>query len=160
MTLPEGVTLQWERLSEITRDLRPLLKRHWTEVEDHKDLLPLDPAWGLMLQYDLLTLLRVLTVRSDGVLVGYLFLFFPPSLHYSTSVISYVERFWLEPSLRKGWLGIQLFKEAETLAREAKAVLMLVPFRTSFLNRRGKGIGAILKRLGYKTEEITYAKVL
>lgn len=155
---PDGITFQWEKLPAIAAELLPLLKLHWEEIEDHKDILPLEPAWELMFSYEIANVLRCFTIRSDGLLVGYIFVMFPPSLHYSVGM-AWVERFWLRPEFRRGWLGIHLFKAAESLARDAGAKLIHIPFRLHFQRERGT-LSKIFSRMGYTLSEAVYVKVL
>ena len=85
MSPPDGVSFQWEKLASIARELLPLLHEHYAEVEEFKDALPLDPAWEALFEYERLGLLHIFTIRSDGILAGYSFVFMPPSLHYAST---------------------------------------------------------------------------
>lgn len=159
MNLPEGVTLQWERLPAISKDLLPLFRQHWQETSQFAESHALDPAWGKLFQYDLLGLLRVFTARCDGLLVGYVFLFLSPSLNSETILLAHIERIYIAPEHRAGWLGVHLFKGAEAMAREVHAASIHVAVKPANAGDK-KDLGVILRRLGYKIAEVTYAKVL
>jgi hypothetical protein len=156
---PDGVSFQWEKLASIARELLPLFREHYAELEEFQDVLPMDPAWEALFEYERLGLLYIFTIRSDGLLVGYSFVFMPPSLHYASTRVAYVERFFLKPEFRHGRLGIHLFKAAEVLARDAGAAMLYVPIRLQFAKDRGT-IGKILERMDYGATETVYAKRL
>lgn len=66
---------------------------------------------------DIQGILRILTVRVEGQLVGYIFAtFFAPPNHRH-EVWAQASMYWLDPVARQGWTGVKLFK---TLIRDAK----------------------------------------
>lgn len=156
MNLPEGITLQWEHLPAVSREILPLFLEHWQETSSYKGLFQLDPAWDRLFAYDLSGLLRVFTARCDSLLVGYAFLFVAPSLNSDAVAFAHVERIYLQPAHRRGWLGVHMVKGAEAMARELKAAVI----HTSDKCSEDRGLGVILRRLGYKPDETVYSKVL
>lgn len=156
---PPDAAFQWELLRDIAKELLPVFRRHHAEVEDFKELAPCEPDWDRLFAAELAGALHVLTVRSDGVLVGYAFLFVLPHLHSVSVLTAQIERFYIEPDFRAGWLGVRLLKEPEAKARELGARFLTVSPRVNFAKERGT-IGRIVERLGYAPIETVYAKPL
>lgn len=155
----DGLAFQWELLRDIAKELLPLFQRHHAEVEDFKEIVPCDPDWDRLFASEMAGALHILTVRSDGTLVGYAFLFVLPHLHSASVLVGQVERFYLEPDFRTGWTGVRLLKEPEARARELGAKTLSISPRMNFAKDRGT-IGRIVERLGYAPIETVYAKPL
>lgn len=152
-------SLQWERLGDIASELPPLFKRHWEELATHKDRVPLEPDWDKYFHLDFDGFLRIITVRDNGLLVGYLFLILGPGLHYASTLHAHVDMYWIDPLYRAGFFGIKLFKEAERYCKEMGVQRVAVSEKVHFLRERG-GIGVIFKRLGYAPQDILWAKYI
>lgn len=155
----DGITLQWERVSTLAKEITPLFREHWREIALYQDSVPLEPNWDLYFQYEILGLLQVLTVRADGLLVGYVFLIITPHLHYASTIYAHCDMFWLRPSFRRGLLGYQMLKQAVEKAEALKVTVMYVAIKKHFLKSRGT-IGKLLERLGFSAEETVYYKQL
>lgn len=155
----DGITLQWERITGLAKEIAPLFRQHWQEIAIFQDEISLDPNWDLYFQFDIAGLLHVLTVRADGVLVGYAFLLLTPHLHYASTLYAHFDMFWLKPAFRRGWLGIKMLKEAERRARELKATVIHAQIKLHFLKERGT-LARLFDRLGYTAVETNYSKLL
>jgi GNAT superfamily N-acetyltransferase len=155
----DGLTLQWERVTGLAKEISPLFREHWDEIALFKDSVALEPNWDLYFQYDILGLLHVLTVRADGVLVGYAFLIISPHLHYASTRYAHFDMFWLRPAFRKGLLGYRLLKESVVKAKELKADVMYAAVKRHFKEDRGT-VGKLLERLGFEAQETVYYKLL
>lgn len=153
----DGITLQWERVSVLAKELSLLFREHWREIALFQDSVPLEPNWDLYFQYEIAGLLHVLTVRADGLLVGYVFLIFSPHLHYASTIYAHCDMFWLKPAFRRGLLGYRMLKQAVEYAAERQAKVMYVSTKRHFLGNR---VGKLLERLGFSAEETVYYKQL
>ncbi len=153
----EQPSFAWERFANIAGELPPLFIRHWREIALNQDKILLDPNWEAYLKLDLAEILRVLTVRSDGRLVGYHFVHVFPHLHYASTLWAQSDMFWLDPDYRSGWTGYRLLKLVRDTLKENGIKVHYLPAKLHFENER---IGRIVKRLGYKPIEMTYAQVL
>ena len=151
--------LQWERLWSLAKELPPLFKKHYDELATHKDRIALDPDWEKYSALDFDGNLRILTVRDNGMLVGYLFLIVGPGLHYAGTLQAQVDLYWLDPLYRAGWLGVKLMTETERYCRELKVSRLFISEKQHFARDRG-GIGVIFKRLRYEVQDIVWAKHL
>lgn len=154
-----GLTYQWENFRVIARELPPLFKCHWKEIALNQEHIPLDPDWDRYFALDLAGILRCLTVRDGTTLVGYIFFFVFPHLHYASSCWAQSDIFWLDPLYREGWAGIRMFKTAEKQLQEWGAKVVTINVKLHFEASRGT-IGKLLERLGYKPVETTYSKLI
>ena len=121
--------------------------------------MPLEPAWDRYFDMALVRQLHCLTVRDNGVLVGYLFVVVCPHLHYASTLWAQTDLFWLDPAYRSGFTGVRMFKEMEKKLREFKVKVVYINAKLHFESDRGT-IGKIFERLGYKAVEIAYSKYL
>lgn len=138
----------------------PLFKRHWLEIGVNRDQVPLDPDWARYFDYDLLGLLRTLTVRSNGALVGYVVILVGPHMHYASTLWAQYDLYWLDPAYRQGWSGVKMFTEAERALREWGVKVVNINMKIHFdLSNDGR-MRKLLARLGYKPRDVVYAKVL
>ena len=146
------ITLQQERLTDIIDELQPLITVHWAEVTG--DGPPLDPNWTAFRTLDADGIVRVLTVRSDAELVGYIIFILCPALHYRTVLLAHDDAFYLKPEHRKGTLGIRMFKEAEKmLAADGVDRIM-------YHEKHKAPMGKILDYLDYVPRETIWFKDL
>lgn len=144
----------------IARELLPLFRKHWRELAVHKDVVPLDPNWDLMMQQSVHGVLHVLTVRADDVLVGYIFTIVSPHTHYKSTLHALIDMFWLDPKYRKGWLGMRMFRENEKHLQKLGVVRVIVSEKLHWLSGRDRRVRVIFRRLGLKAFEVVYTKLL
>jgi GNAT superfamily N-acetyltransferase len=128
---------------------------HWREASLEKDRL--DPDWDLYYAWDLQGQLRILTVRHEGLLVGYLFMLLSTHVDHKTILYAQAEKFWLDPVFRQGWTGVRIFKEAVKAATEWGAKEFAVPVELHVMDGR---LANMLKRLGFRAVETIYSRRL
>jgi hypothetical protein len=155
-TQPE-IVFAWEKVSALAREIKPLFRQHWWEIALNKDEVPLDPDWERYLTFEMAGILHVLTVRSEGALIGYVFVCVGPHLHYASTTWAVVDMFWLNPVHRFGWTGVTMFRRLEEKMRELNVRVLHVSEKLHF---KGGRVGVIFKRLGYRPIEQIWAKVL
>lgn len=153
---------QWEPFSHLAREITPLFAAHWREIALNQDDIPLDPDFDRYLQCELAGLLHVLTARDAKTarLVGYVFAFIGPHLHYVSTRWCMGDMFYLQPEYRVGWNGVRLVKafEAGAAARGAKIIHLVEKLHFIESHRHGLKVGSLLEFLGYSPIEQTYAK--
>ncbi len=154
LSAPAAPEFAWERFNAIAHELPPLFVQHRRELWLYPDV-PLDPDWDKYYALDIAGTLRVLTVRANGALVGYLFGLFGPHLHSAHTLHSGVDMFWLDPVYRQGWTGFKLFKEFLRASKECGVVVANVHVRTGFADGR---VGKLLVRLGFTPIEVNYSR--
>lgn len=153
---PARPELRWERFGYFANELPPLFARHWREIALNQDKVPLDPNWDRYYEYDLLNILQTLTVRSNGVLVGYVFMLVHPHLHYASTLWAQSDIFWLDPAYRSGWTGVRMFKEVEAGMRKLGVKVVMLNEKLHFDSR----VGELFKRLGFTHTENIFSKYL
>lgn len=154
VSAPAQPEIAVEPLHAISRELTPLFVRF--HQEQGKDGVELDPDWDALLRMTVQGGLRIVTVRQDGVLVGFILntvgapLFYRGTLHAST--IAY----WLDPALRSGWFPIKLMRRNVELLREWGVKRAFIAVDVRFKDGR---MGKVFERLGYHIHETHYAQV-
>lgn len=147
------ITYQWEQFPALVREIAPLFRAHWQEIATNKADVPLDPNYDLFCQYALAGVLHVLTVRADGVLVGYVFAMIGPHLHYESTLWCHVDMFWLDPQYRSGWTGVRMFFELLRWCREKNARVVSVVEKLHFRNKHNRRVERLFRYLGFKPIE-------
>lgn len=152
---PAALEYRWERFLQIKDELPPLFIRHWREIALNQEDVRLDPDWDKFTMLDINGTLRILTVRDNGILVGYLFGLFGSHLHYASTPHGHADMFWLDPAYRQGWAGVRMFKELLRQAKEWGIVKITVPIKLHYMNAR---VGKLLERLGFTAIETVYSR--
>lgn len=119
--------------------------------------MTLDPDWDRAIKLDLAGILRIMTVRHEGALVGFCFNYVISSLLYAGLEWATTEGFWLDPLYREGSAGIRLFKENEVGLRKMNVAGHTIEIMSHIAADRGT-VGKILNRLGYEIVGHTYGK--
>ena len=152
--------ITFEPFYVIARELPPLFRRHWREMGLHKELIPLDPNWDLMMQQSLNGILHVLTVRDEERLVGYIFNVVGPHNHFKTTLHAYLDMFWLDPAYRRGLTGLKMFRENEKHLRKLGVVRILAGETLHWHSKRNRQLRVLFRYLGFKAHEIMFSKLL
>lgn len=136
-----------ESFAEAAEELAPLFFLHWEERREPQDP-PLDMAWPVYFQMEEQGILRLVTARYDGVIVGYFVMNVMPHPSRQAEISAYEEGWYIHPAFRGQ--GARLLKEAEQYAGELGAAKLYVnmPLRAEKL----------MNRKGYKMDEVTYVK--
>lgn len=156
---PHNLVWNWERFGLIAGEFPPLFKRHWREIALNQDKVPLEPDWNGYLKLDVSGILRVLTVRANGLLVGYHFVLVFPHLHYASTLWAQSDMFWLDPAYRTGWTGYRLLKLVRDTLKENGVKVHAINIKLHVEAERGT-LGVLFKRLGYKPVETVFSQFL
>ena len=143
-----------ESFYEARNELVPLFVRF--HAEQGKDGIELDPDWDQLLRMTAAGVLRVVTVRDEGTLVGFMLNVVNRPLFYGAlhgSTIAY----WLDPVYRAGWFPVKLFRRNLDFLKEWGCVRVFIAADTGYKDGR---MGRVFERLGYHVHETHYAKVL
>jgi len=147
----------WENLGAILREVAPLARRHAAEVPRQETF---EPDWERYIAYQAVGCMHVLTARNDGFLIGYVMVFVGPHLHYANTMWANISDPFLDSLYRSGWTGMAMLKEAERKARELGAKFVDFTENTAYHNPSGRGLGVVLKRLGYEPRDTVWTKRL
>jgi GNAT superfamily N-acetyltransferase len=130
---------------------------HWRELALHKDVFVCAPDWDRYYALDVSGALRILTVRFEGQLIGYLFALYVTHPHSMSTHVARVDTYWLDPVHRQGWTGVRMFKELLRQSKEWGSLFVVASIECHFMGMRA---GKLLERLGFEQTEIVYSRKL
>ncbi len=143
-----------ETLFDVIEEVQPLLEAHYAELTRHKDVVKLDPRWGVYSALEKAGAFVVLTARDSGKLVGYSAYFLNAHLHYAGLVVAQSDVFFIVPEHRKGSTPVRFLRYCEQWLKEAGAMKIVYHCKTS------NNFAPILHHLGFQDEEVMTAKLL
>lgn len=148
------IEFEAERPSLVREEMQALLLAHWHEIALNKDVVPLDPNWGLYDTLEAAAVLHLTTARLDGALVGYAAYVIGPNLHYRSLIVAESDVFYISPAHRRGMTGARLIQAAERhlIAVGVNKIVHRVKLH--------KDVGALFERLGHVPIERVYAKLV
>lgn len=148
------ITLQTEPYEQCRAEIDAHLLAHWLEIALDRDAVPLDKDDASYQQLANDGALHIVTVRRDGLLVGYIAGLVKPHLHYKSTLHAFTDVFWLHPDCRKGMTGVKLFREYERTLKARGVVKAFIASKV-FLD-----MSPIFERLGWRRTEVVYSKLL
>lgn len=149
-----GTVYAVERWKDLRAEMLPLLEQHWREVALNHAQVPLDIDEAKYRQLDESGALHIVTVRKDGVLVGYHVAVVATHLHYASTLHGITDVYWIAPERRHGVTALRMFERVE---RELKALGVVKLFTATKLHLDQ---GALFEHMGYKPVERLYAKMI
>jgi RimJ/RimL family protein N-acetyltransferase len=142
-------TYQVETWAEYTRDCQALWRElHANHAPHEMQMNPNGPAYE-RLERD--GGLRILTVRDDGQMIGYIVFAIYPHPHHSDVLCGFADSFYLAKNHRKGFTGARLIREGICLMKSLGAKRVF--FNTDAENASGR----LLERLGFGVCGVTYS---
>lgn len=139
--------------STFIEELKLLLPEHYEELCVTKDfpLLPDYEAYGRLVVADML---RCITCRSDGKLIGYAIFIVQPHLHYRSCKTAFEDLYFVKKEFRQGRIGIRLFQYAEDVLKKAGVHRIIMHTKVHLDNSR------LFEYLGYKHTDKLFTKIL
>jgi len=143
-----------ETYDDVIDEIKPLLDFHYKEIAMDQDVIKLNPDYFAYKSMNQRGMIRIITAREDGVLIGYCICVVKPHLHYVDSMTAHNDIFYIKPSHRLGMTGVKLFKRTEEIMKQygVQRIIMNV--------KRNNDVGAIFERLGYKETERVFTKII
>ncbi len=149
-----------ERFYDVLSDIKPLMNEQWNELGKDKARVRLDPDWSSFAALDTSGMLKILTARIDGALIGYVANLVNFHLHYKSTLHATVNTYWLAPAYRKGWTGITMLRRNEEELRRMGVVRIFIDDSVAFKNARDRRTRQLLKFLNYVPTGVVYRKML
>ena len=139
--------------STFIEELRLLIPEHYEELCVTKDfpLLPDYEAYGRLAVADML---RCITCRSDGKLIGYAIFVVQPHLHYRSCKTAFEDLYFVKKEFRQGRIGIRLFQYAEDVLKKDGVNRIIMHTKIHLDNSR------LFEYLGYKHTDKIFTKIL
>jgi hypothetical protein len=144
-------TFQVESVAAWEAECKDLVYAHWQELGLDLDL-EIAPDYEAMKQLESLDMFKVVTVREDSRLVGYLLAVVNKHLHYRNSPrMLIVDAYFISPECRSG-TGAKLIRFTESLAGELKAI------KIYFSCKVHRDHSALFLKLGYRLSDFAFTK--
>lgn len=149
------ITFQSERFDDVVEEVTPHLLKHWEELAQNKEAIPLEPDYEAYSNLEKSGRLLVCTCRDNGRIVGYACYFVLPRHPHYNAPWAIADIFWLAPEYRRLNIGTGLFGEVEQALRERGVLVMHTTFKVEH-----PAAGFLLYKLGHTLIEHGYAKFL
>lgn len=149
-----GYTYQVESFEKCRKDFEPFVMKHWNELGLTKEDVPIDFDWNRFFEQDRKGKLHTVTVRKDGQLVGYHIAFIGSHPHYKSTLHAMVDLYYLEPTLRRGKVGMKMFKFAEEELKQIGVKKIYTGCKVKLDHTR------LFEFLGYEFSDKQFIKVL
>lgn len=150
------LTVQLEEFKSALPEMEPFFPDHWKELALHQEEISLDVDYDRYHKLAEMGILKIITVRDSGKLIGYHWVLVNQHLHYKSTVYAMTDVYYVHPNYRKGNIGVKLFQESEKILRLLGVKVMAV-FAKEKIN---PGVGATLEYAGFKNSESVYVKLL
>ena len=143
------ITYQVEDFMDCYEEAIPLLVAHYDEIANFKEVKVFDPDIEKYHQLNNMGMLRILTARDDGILVGYFVSMVMPSLHYKNLTTALNDILYVDPKYRGTTVAYRLFKTAiQDLKENTQTQMVQIHMKIEYPFRE------LLSKIGFeKTEE-------
>lgn len=148
------ITYQYEELEDIKFEIQPLLYEHWEEIAMYKDKVELAPDW---VRYQAMAdagNLHIVTVRDNGILVGYFITLIVKGLHYKYTTYGMNDIVLIKPEYRNSGVGKKLFETVEASLKEKGVNVMTIHMKTY------APFDSLCESLGFDYAERLYTKYI
>lgn len=144
-------TFQVEAVEEWASESKDLVYAHWQELGLDLDL-EIAPDFGNMKILEGLGMFKVITVRDDGRMVGYLLAVVNKHLHYRNSPkMLIVDAYYISPECRSG-TGVKLVRFTEDLAHRLGCI------KVYFSCKVHRDHSQLFQALGYRLSDYAFTK--
>jgi GNAT superfamily N-acetyltransferase len=134
-------------------ELEELFPSHYEELCVTKDF-PLEPDYDAYKNLAQAGMLRCITCRVDGALIGYIVFIVQPHLHYKSCKTAFEDLYFVKKEYRKGRIGIRLFKYAEEVLKQFGVNRIIMHTKVHLDNSK------LFEYLGYRHTDKIYTKLL
>ena len=134
-------------------ELEQIFPVHYEELCVTKDF-PLEPDYEAYRNLAKAGMLRCITCRADGDLIGYIVFIVQPHLHYRSCKTAFEDIYYVKKEFRKGRIGIRLFQYAEKVLKEHGVNRIIMHTKIHLDNSK------LFEYLGYKHTDKLYTKLL
>lgn len=147
------ISAQIEDLVDHLPEIQPLLPIHWKELALNQERVPLDPEYETYIRAAQKGEIVYVTLRDNGILVGYVIYFVRPGLHYRTCLTAIMDILYVHPDHRGNGGGLKLLdcSERELRRRGVKNWIM-------GNKKKNPKLSELLRQLGFEPIEDIHAK--
>lgn len=144
------ISFDFVPLHDVAHEIQPNVERHYAEMSDGDDYGPPEIDWETYLQASRIGLCRVVTVRDNGVLVGYSVYSIGRNLRYKNLIEASSDGIFLEKEYR-GELSIRLLNKADEY-------LSNLGVKETNYTESDDRLGRLLARSGYQSKYKIWSK--
>jgi GNAT superfamily N-acetyltransferase len=148
------ITYQQEFFGKVKLEIETLITKHWEEIALNKDYIKLNPDWEAYQQLEDNGILKIFTVRSDSILIGYFVLLVRNHIHYKDHKFAANDILFLSSEYRKGRVGAGLISFVEKCLKDDGVSVLIVNTKCH------KPFDNLLEYLGFTHIEKIYSKLL
>lgn len=134
-------------------EMEAIFPEHYEELCVTKDF-PMAPDYDAYKRMVELGMIRVVTVRADKELIGYIIFIIQPHLHYKTCLTAFEDLYYLKKEYRLGRIGIRMFKYAEEVLKRIGVNRIIMHTKVHQDNSK------IFEYLGYKNTDKLFTKLI
>ena len=134
-------------------EFEKLFPLHYEELCVTKEY-PLEPDIKAYQALAKAKMLRCITCRADGKLIGYIVFTISRHMHYKSCVTAFEDLYFVRKDYRKGRVGIKLFQYAEKVLRQFGINRIVMHTKVHLDNSR------LFEYLGYKWTDKVFTKIL
>jgi GNAT superfamily N-acetyltransferase len=149
-----AVTYHIEPWGTTWQEMSAHWKQHHAEVALDHAAVPLDIDLDFYHQMAAQNILHLVTVRDEGLLVGYHLSFIKPHVRYKSTLHAFVDVYYLAPAYRRGLTGYRLLQYVER-SWQARGVK-----KAFTANKLHIDVQPLYERLGWRETERLYSKLL
>jgi len=146
--------IQLEAMTNVKKDIEPLLEEHWELVASNQGKIKLNPDYEEYARLDAAGVLKCFTARKDGALVGYFILMVSKSIHYSDHLFAVNDVIFVKPDSRAGATGYKLIKYAEEYCKEIGVSVLTLNTKVHI------PFDKLMVHMGFELIERVYSKFL
>lgn len=151
--MSEEYKIEIESFHKWKDEASPLFERHWQEIANYKDTVPLNVDYEYYLGKDADGSLLSITVRKDGALIGYAWFELKRLGHYKHVKCAHNDIIFIDKPHRGG-IGTRLISECEKICYSLGIDKVLWHVKPQH------NWSSILLRRGYIEEDIILGKML
>jgi GNAT superfamily N-acetyltransferase len=138
---------------DFLNELEQVFPEHYEELCVTKEF-PLEPDYEAYRRIGQAGMLRTVTCRADGVLIGYIVFIVSPHLHYKSCATAIEDIYFVKKEYRKGRVGIRLFQYAEKVLKDRGVKRIVMHTKVHLDNSK------LFEYLGYKWTDKVFSKML
>ena len=149
------VEVRWDNVGSCLADgVDAMLQADWAEVESDTDLIPYNPDWDRAFALERQGILKVLSARIGGKLIGLNSFMVMDYFHSKGVLHAFNDLIYVTPTHR-GTAGVRLIRAAEPMLKALGVVRVFYAWKP-----RRPEVGALLEKLGYHHFETIMLKAL
>ena len=148
------ITYQVESFTKCLSELKGLFDEHYQEIGNDPNSVELNPDYDAYSLLEENNSLHLVTVRSEGLLVGYYLSVISPMLHFKHIINAYNDAIFVKKEYRKGTVGYKLIKKSLKLLEDMGVNCVTLHTKTK------QPFDKLCEKLGMTCVERNYVKYL